>query len=87
VSTIITPEEEIEVAPVKAETVKDPTGCGDAYRAGLIHGFLNDLDLVTTCRIGSVMGAIKIEQQGPQNHAPSTAEIEERFLETYGYRF
>jgi len=67
--------------------VKDPTGCGDAYRAGLIHGLQNDLDLVTTCRIGSVMGAIKVACQGPQNHVPDMAEIEQRFFEAYGYRF
>jgi len=86
-STVITAGEEIEISAVKAESIKDPTGCGDAYRAGLIHGMLSDLDLVTTCRIGSVMGAIKIAHQGPQNHAPSQAEIEQRFLDAYGYRF
>jgi len=86
-STIITAGEEIEITAVKAESIKDPTGCGDAHRAGLIYGLLNDLDLVTTCRIGSLMGAIKIAHQGPQNHAPSLAEIEQRFLEAYGYRF
>ena len=61
--------------------------CGDAHRAGLIYGLLNDLDLVTTCRIGSLMGAIKIAHQGPQNHTPSLGEIEQRFLDAYGYRF
>lgn len=86
-STVITAGEETQITAVKAESVKDPTGCGDAHRAGLIYGLLNDLDLVTTCRIGSLMGAIKIAHQGPQNHAPSLAEIEQRFLEAYGYRF
>ncbi len=86
-STVITADEEIEITAVKAESVKDPTGCGDAHRAGLIHGLLNDLDLVTTCRIGSLMGAIKIAHQGPQNHTPSLTEIEQRFLDAYGYRF
>jgi adenosine kinase len=86
-STIITRDGESEVAPVKADSIKDPTGCGDAYRAGLIHGLLNDFDLVTTCRIGSVMGAIKIACQGPQNHTPDMAEIEQRFFDAYGYRF
>ncbi len=86
-STVITAAEEIEITAVKAESVTDPTGCGDAHRAGLIHGLLNDLDLVTTCRIGSLMGAIKIAHQGPQNHTPGLAEIEQRFLDAYGYRF
>jgi len=86
-STVITRDGETEISPVKPDSVKDPTGCGDAYRAGLIHGLLNDLDLVTTCRIGSVMGAIKVACQGPQNHTPDMAEIEQRFFEAYGYRF
>jgi adenosine kinase len=86
-STVITRGEETTVSAVPADSIKDPTGCGDAYRAGLIHGLLNDLDLVTTCRIGSVMGAIKIAHQGPQNHTPGTAEIEQRFFDAYGYRY
>jgi len=72
---------------VAPEDVQDPTGCGDAFRGGLIHGLLNDLDLVTCCRIGSVMGAIKVAQQGPQNHTPTLDEIERRFFDSYGYRF
>jgi len=70
-----------------AREVRDPTGCGDAYRAGFIHGLLNDLDLVTACRIGSVLGAIKIEHPSPQNHRPDPQEISDRFKEAYGYRF
>jgi adenosine kinase len=86
-SEIITRDERILVEPAKADSIQDPTGCGDAYRAGLLHGLLNDLDLVTTCRIGSVMGAIKISHQGPQNHKPSMDEIQQRFFDAYGYRF
>ncbi|RPH95290.1 MAG: carbohydrate kinase family protein [Lysobacterales bacterium] len=76
-----------EIAPVEPDDVLDPTGCGDAFRAGLIHGLLNDLDLVTCCRIGSVLGAIKVARQGPQNHLPGFDEIQQRFLDAYGYRF
>jgi adenosine kinase len=76
-----------EIGAVEPDDVLDPTGCGDAFRAGLIHGLLNDLDLVTCCRIGSVMGAIKVARQGPQNHRPSFDEIQQRFLDAYGYRF
>jgi adenosine kinase len=76
-----------EIDPVVPDDVQDPTGCGDAFRAGLIHGILNDLDLVTCCRIGSVMGAIKVAVQGPQNHTPTLDEIQERFFGAYGYRF
>jgi len=86
-STIYTRDGHETIKVAKAAQVEDPTGCGDAYRSGLIHGFLNDFDLVTSARIGSVMGAIKIEVQGPQNHKPSMADIEDRFIEAYGYRF
>ena len=59
-------------------------GMGDAFRAGLIYGLLNDLDLVTCCRIGSVMGSIKVAVQGPQNHVPTLDEIQDRFKAVYG---
>jgi adenosine kinase len=75
------------IDPVTADDVQDPTGCGDAFRGGLIHGLLNELDLVTCCRIGSVMGAIKVASQGPQNHMPTMDEIEQRFFDAFGYRF
>jgi adenosine kinase len=75
---------EIPVAPARA--VKDPTGCGDAYRAGLLYGISHGLDWPTTGRLASVMGALKIEQAGAQRHTPSRAQIEERFLEAFGYR-
>jgi len=75
------------IGPVAPDDIQDPTGCGDAFRGGLIHGLLHDLDLVTCCRIGSVMGAIKVAQQGPQNHTPTKDEIEQRFFDSYGYRF
>jgi len=75
------------ITPVMPDDVQDPTGCGDAFRAGLLYGLLNDLDLVTACRIGSVMGAIKVAQQGPQNHNPTFGDIQDRFFDTYGYRF
>jgi adenosine kinase len=86
-SILRTRDGEKEISPVKPDDVQDPTGCGDAFRAGLIYGLLNNLDLVTCSRIGSVMGAIKIAQQGPQNHNPTFNEIEERFFAEYGYRF
>jgi adenosine kinase len=82
-----TREEETRIEPVEPDDVQDPTGCGDAFRAGLIYGLLNDLDLVTCCRIGSVMGSIKVAVQGPQNHVPTLDEIQDRFKAVYGYRF
>ncbi len=76
-----------EIAAAGVHEVKDPTGCGDAYRAGFIHGVLNDMDLETACRIGSIMGAIKIEHLAPQHHRPEFQEIEDRFEAAYGSRF
>jgi adenosine kinase len=75
---------EIPAAPARA--VRDPTGCGDAYRAGLLYGIAQGLDWPTTGRLGAVMGALKIEHAGAQRHTPTRAQIEERFLEAFGYR-
>ena len=62
----------------------DPTGCGDAFRAGLIHGLVNEMDWETTGRLASLMGALKIEEHGTQNHHCTRAEIESRFWESFG---
>ena len=68
----------------KPRAVVDPTGCGDAYRAGLIHGLLRGLDWETTGRVASLMGAIKIESRGPQNHSFTRAEFDRRYRENFG---
>ena len=86
-SLLRTRDGETEISPVEPDDVQDPTGCGDAFRSGLIYGLLNDLDLVTACRIGSVMGSIKVAVQGPQNHNPTLDEIQDRFFGEFGYRF
>ena len=65
-----------EIPCVKADNVVDPTGCGDAYRAGLLYGIANGWDWVTCGRLASTMGAIKIASRGGQNHSPSRLEIE-----------
>jgi adenosine kinase len=75
---------EVPVAPARA--VVDPTGCGDAYRAGLLYGLARGIDLPTTARLASVLGALKIEHPGPQNHAAGREAVEERFEEAYRYR-
>jgi adenosine kinase len=65
-----------EIPCVKADKIIDPTGCGDAYRAGLLYGISNGWDWPTCGRLASTMGAIKIESRGGQNHKPTRAEIE-----------
>ncbi len=74
-----------EIPPVQAERVLDPTGCGDAFRGGLLYGIENDLGWATTGRLASLMGALKIEHQGPQNYAPTREQINERFRQAFGY--
>ena len=59
--------------------MQDPTGCGDAYRAGLLYGLLHKLDWETTGRIASLMGSIKIEHQGPQNQRFTYDEFADQF--------
>ncbi len=74
----------IEIPPARAADAVDPTGCGDAYRAGILHGLVNELDWETTGRLASLMGALKIEQHGTQNHRCTRTEIETRFHESFG---
>ncbi|MCL2635900.1 MAG: carbohydrate kinase family protein [Betaproteobacteria bacterium] len=69
---------------VAADAIVDPTGCGDAYRAGLLHGIANDFDWPTTGRLAAVMGAIKIAHRGGQNHQPSREEIAARYQRAFG---
>lgn len=84
---IFTDGKRIDIPCVEAERVLDPTGCGDAFRAGLMYGLTNGMDWETTGRLASLMGAIKIAYQGGQNHAPSRSEIQDRFQQAFGYRF
>jgi adenosine kinase len=74
----------MDVPAVKARQVVDPTGCGDAFRGGLLYGIENKLGWEKTGRLASLMGALKIEHQGPQTYAPTRAEIEERFKQAFG---
>jgi adenosine kinase len=67
-SQILTGGQVIDIPCVKATDVVDPTGCGDAYRAGLLYGLMNKLDWETTGRIASLLGSIKIANAGTQNH-------------------
>ena len=69
---------------VGAEQILDPTGCGDAYRSGLLYGIANGYDWEKTGRLAAVMGAIKIASRGGQNHQPSRQEIGERYRRAFG---
>jgi len=82
-SVIHTETERIEIPSAKPVAVVDPTGCGDAYRAGLIHGILRGDDWVTAGRMASLMGAIKVESRGPQNHRFSREQFDQRLRENF----
>ena len=69
---------------VPARELADPTGCGDAYRGGLLYGLGKGWSLEKSCRLASVMGAFKVEVRGPQNYAPSLDEIAARYAAAYG---
>lgn len=83
-SVIHTREGDIVIPPAKPNAVVDPTGCGDAYRAGLLHGLLHGLDWESTGRIASLLGAIKIESRGTQNHRFSRDEFAARYQLNFG---
>lgn len=74
----------IEIPCVKADQLLDPTGCGDAYRGGLLYGIAKQMDWQMTGRLAALMGAMKIATRGAQNYALGKAEIEAQFKRTFG---
>ena len=72
------------IPAVRADAVVDPTGCGDAYRAGLLHGLVNGWGLLRAGRLAAVMGAIKIGHRGGQNHRPTRDDIAARYRLAFG---
>jgi adenosine kinase len=83
-STVFTAAGKLDIPPAPARAVVDPTGCGDAYRAGLLHGLLHGLSWDKTARIASLMGSLKIESRGTQNHHYSAAEFRHRYESLFG---
>lgn len=84
-STIHAGGEEIHVPTVPAAQVVDPTGCGDAYRAGILYGLMNGLDWAHTGAIASFMGSLKIAHRGTQNHHRPVAELDMMLRDATGY--
>jgi len=84
-SLIHTRKGSLEIPPAAERRITDPTGCGDAYRAGLIFGLMRDMDLATAGRIASLMGALKIEHPGTQNQRFTFDEFAEQFRQQFGY--
>jgi len=84
-STIFAGGEQHEIPAVKPAAIVDPTGCGDAYRAGLLYGLLNELSWPDTGRLSSLLGAIKIAHRGTQNHRFSRESLAEDFRAAFGH--
>ena len=83
-SNVITPVGETHVPAVTAEGIVDPTGCGDAYRAGLLYGLARNWGWTKAARLASVMGSIKVAHRGGQNHRPTRAAIARKFGDAFG---
>jgi adenosine kinase len=75
----------LEIPCASAAKLADPTGCGDAYRAGLLYGLSKEMDWKTIGRVSSLMGAIKIESNGTQNHDVTPPQFAARFKQEFGY--
>jgi len=78
--------QQIEIPSVKPEAVLDPTGCGDAFRAGLLYGLAAGADWALTGRLASLMGSLKIACRGGQNHRFSRDEVADRFKQSFGMK-
>ena len=84
-SHIYTQGQRIDIPSAKPEALVDPTGCGDAYRAGLLYGIGQGWDWEKTGRLASLMGAIKIAHRGGQNHKPSREDIAQRYAAAFSH--
>ncbi|MFX0073237.1 MAG: PfkB family carbohydrate kinase [Candidatus Hermodarchaeota archaeon] len=75
----------INIPICKPKEIKDTTGAGDGYRAGILSGLSLGMTLLDSCRLGSVIGSFVIETSGPQTHFYHLNKIKKRFYESYGY--
>jgi adenosine kinase len=86
-SVILAGGKQYQIPIVPAEKVVDPTGCGDAFRSGLLYGLNNGFDWETTGRLASLMGSLNVAQAGTQNHRATPASIADDFYRVFGYRY
>ena len=82
-SWIYNGKQKLEIPCVSPAALIDPTGCGDAYRAGLLYGISQGYDWTTTGRLASLLGALKIACRGGQNHVFTRDEIAQRYRDTF----
>ncbi len=86
-SVIHTRDRSIDIPAVWSGSVLDPTGCGDAYRGGLIFGLMHGMDWEVSGRIAALISAMKVEHHGTQNHAFTQEEFKSRFRQEFGYSY
>lgn len=84
-SVIYSEGDRLEIPAVPAVRISDPTGCGDAYRAGLLYGLSRDWPWADTGRLAALIGARKIEHQGTQNHRFTRESLAQEFVQAFGY--
>ncbi len=85
-SVIYAQGKQFQIPAVRPKKVVDPTGCGDAYRAGLLYGIAQGMDWQETGQLASLMGTLKIAYRGGQNHRYERDEIGQRYFESFGSR-
>ncbi|MBA4142605.1 MAG: carbohydrate kinase family protein [Nitrosospira sp.] len=85
-SVVYSSGQRVEIPAVDAGKLIDPTGCGDAYRAGMLYGITHEMDWRSAGQLGSLMGALKIAQRGGQNHSFTRDEIDQRYFDIFGSR-
>lgn len=83
-ATLYANDDVVTIAPVVPTEIVDPTGCGDAHRAGLLYGLVKGWDLYDACCLANIMGSIKIASRGPQNHDISLQGITAALKQHYG---
>ncbi len=83
-SIIETRKESIHIKPAKVKNISDPTGAGDAFRAGFIAGYLRKYDLQICGQMGSVAAAYTVETYGTQTHTFTKKDFIKRYKENFG---
>ena len=78
--------QKIIIPPAKPKNTSDPTGAGDAYRAGFIKGLINGWTLEKTGRLAGLISVYTVEKYGTQTHSFSIEELEKRYEENHGHR-
>jgi adenosine kinase len=86
-SVITTKDKILEISPCPPRSTDDPTGAGDAYRAGFFTAYVGGHDLKTCGQVGSVTATYAVENYGTQNHSFTLKEFGKRYEETYKEKF